>query len=103
MIESAVNVNQHRGSGSTLLDCSELVSYTDFILEISHTNTGGSIGTRAFGSTGCPIFTSSSPSVEMLESDLTRLAVVFWVSALCSAVGKREDMLFLCRTEAWDC
>lgn len=46
------------------------------ILWNTHTNTGGSIVMRAFGSTGCAIFNSSSASVEILELDLTRLEVV---------------------------
>jgi hypothetical protein len=58
------------------------------------------MATRDFGSTGCPVFNPSSVSVDMLESDLTRLAVVVPVSALWRPFVKREETLFLCRTEA---
>lgn len=58
------------------LDCiwSDLASKLRF--SVALTSTGGSIATRDFGSTGCPVFNPSSVSVDMLESDLTRLAVV---------------------------
>jgi len=58
-----------------------IVQYNDAVASGTHTSTGGSIVIRAFGSTGCLIFISSSASVERLESDLSRLVVVVWVSA----------------------
>ena len=47
----------------------------------------------ARGSTGCSMVWSSSASAEILELDLNLLAVVFCVSAFCSVLAKREDML----------
>ena len=58
------------------LDCVGLVLASRLVFSTALTNTGGSIATRDFGSTGCPVLNPSSVSVEMLESDLTRLAVV---------------------------
>lgn len=59
-----------------LLDCIGLDLAFNFVFSTALTNTGGSIATLDFGSTGCAVFNPSSVSVDMLESDLTRLAVV---------------------------
>jgi hypothetical protein len=64
------------------LDCIGLDLAFKVCFSTALTSTGGSIATRDFGSTGCPVFNPSSVSVDMLESDLTRLAIVVCVSAL---------------------
>ena len=64
-IESSVNSNQQRGSGSTTLDI-----------------TGGSIAVVALGSTGCSIMCSSSLSAEGLEFERNRVEAVVWFSVL---------------------
>lgn len=60
---------------------------------IGYTITGGNMAVVARGSTGCSMVWSSSQSAEILELDLNLLGVVFCVSALCSVLVKREDML----------
>ena len=61
--------------------------------------TGGNIAVVALGSTGCSIVCSSLPSAETLEFDLSLLAVVFCVSALCKGLARREDTLPLFLTD----
>ncbi len=63
--------------------------------------TGGNIAVVALGSTGCSIECSSSPSADTPEFDLSRLAVVFCVSALASGLANLEEILPRCLTE--DC
>ena len=69
--------------------------------KLLYTITGGSIAVVALGSTGCSMVCSSSASAEIIELDLSLLAVVFCVSALCKVLAKREDMLPLFLAE--DC
>src|ERR1700759_5691970 len=78
-IESSVNSNQQRGSGSTTLDCAVLVAI-QLQEENIHTMTGGNIAVVALGSTGCSIMFSSSPESEGLELDLNLLEDVLCVS-----------------------
>jgi hypothetical protein len=55
----------------------------------------------ALGSTGCSIVCSSSTSAETEELDLSRLDVVFCVSALASGLVNLDEILPRCLTE--DC